>query len=441
MNDKPLFIFDFDGVIVDSIDALYHIYMDFLSEVGVKGNSEEFNLLNGPKLSEIVFFLKEKYAIQKSQDELFDIYMEKISSIYENIKLNEGIKDILKLLSNKNIKIALASSSNKKEIESVLNKNQLKEYFDFIITGDDVDESKPSPKIYNAVKKKYPKHKYYVIEDSKNGIKSAISAGMETILYNPQQKEINIEVTYEICFLKQIKKIVTEIELNCFTVAKAKEITLKVISYEPNINTQQKNTINKLWNDELTRKQLFNGKIVSYKSHKKTSNTLIIECFITQYKYFFAQLKNSELNLEIIPIGVSGIIIDKENNTLLAIRHNVTEYEGFYEFLPAGSIDSSKRNNTDILFKEQLITEFKEETKITKDCIHKIEPCCLIFDKNHKVYDICSKIYIKGLISDLLESEENEEYRNIKIINISNYHNKIKENSFVPTSVVIFNNI
>ena len=47
--DKPVFIFDFDGVIVDSISSLYGIYLEFLREFGIEGNREEFDRLNGQK--------------------------------------------------------------------------------------------------------------------------------------------------------------------------------------------------------------------------------------------------------------------------------------------------------------------------------------------------------------------------------------------------------
>ena len=67
-------------------------------------------------------------------------------------------------------------------------------------------------------------------------------------MYNPTQEDSSIETTYEINTLKQIKNIITEIDLNCLTIAKAKEITLKVISHKPNINTQQKKS------DELRSK-------------------------------------------------------------------------------------------------------------------------------------------------------------------------------------------
>ena len=439
-KNKVIFIFDFDGVVVDSVSFLYEIYTNFLKEFGINGNQEEFNLLNGPKLSEIVSFLKNKYHIQKDKNELIEIYQNKIASIYKNIKLNADVENILKWLKHKNITITLASSSKKEEILSVLKRYDLEQYFNFIITGDDVKEAKPSPEIYNAVRNKYPNSEYYVIEDSENGLNAAKDAGMKTLFYNPKEYQIKMESTYTIHSLLQIKNIITEIELNCFTIAKADNISLKVIEYKPEINSSQKEAVETLWNDELKKRKLFNGKIVSYKSHKKNDNMIEIECFITQYKYFFAQLRNPQLKMKITPIGVSGIIIDEENNTLLAIRQNVTEYNGYYELIPAGSIDLSKRAGSNILFQNQLITEFEEETRISKDNIKEIEPFCLIFDKNHGVYDICSKIHIDGLIKNKLNTEQNEEYRNIEIMNLKEIK-IIIPNKFVPTSIIIYNNL
>ncbi len=440
-QDNIVFIFDFDGVILDSVGLLYGVYLDFLKQFGINGNKEEFNILNGPKIPEILLYLKEKYGLKNEIKDLSDIYYKKLSSAYEKAGLNEGVKEILNLLKNQNIPVALASSSKRKEIASVFKRFGLGDYFDFIVTGDDVKKAKPCPEIYNIVKEKYPGCEYYVIEDSENGIKAAVSSGMKTIFYNPASKNIRRKASYEIKSLHLIKNILTEIKLNCFIVSKAKKITLKLVNHKPEISLPLKQAIEKIWNRYLKKKtRLFDGKIVSYKSHKKTGDHLIIECFITRYKYFLAQLKNPDLSLNIRPMGVSGIIIDKNKNTLVAIRDNVTEYEGFYEFMPAGSIDPSKVKDDFILFRQQLIEEFEEETRIKKDQIEKIVPWCLIFDKNHGVYDICSKIYIKGFLCDLIKYEKNDEYKNIEIINLKKVNKKIKKNNFVPTSIVFWTN-
>ena len=74
-TDNIILIFDFDGVIVDSVSSLYEVYIDFLEEFGITGNQEEFNSLNGPKLSEIISFLKNKYHLQKDEKELLEIIL------------------------------------------------------------------------------------------------------------------------------------------------------------------------------------------------------------------------------------------------------------------------------------------------------------------------------------------------------------------------------
>ena len=439
--NKIVFIFDFDGVIVDSVGSLYDVYLDFLRAFGIQGNEEEFNSLNGPKLSEIISFLKINYGINADEKELLNVYLKKIALIYKNIKLNTGIKEILELLRRKHIKTIIASSSKKEEILTVLDRYNLNDFFEFIISGDDVKQAKPSPEIYNAIKKKYQNKDYFVVEDSENGLQAAIDAGMKTIFYNPMKKKVNKQYRYHIHSLLQIENIITESELNCFIVDRADNFSLKSIAYQPEINSSQREIVEKLWNDEMKNRHLFNGKILSYKSHVKNDNTLNIECFVTQYKFFFAQFSNPQLNLGITPIGVSGIIIDETNNTLLAIRQNVTEYHGYYELIPAGSIDSSAMDGNAILFQNQLIAEFEEESGISKDCIKAIHPFCLIFDKEHNVYDICSKIHIKGSLKDLLKARQNTEYENIEVLNLENLPKMIKTNFFVPTSQVILNNL
>ena len=94
-----------------------------------------------------------------------------------------------------------------------------------------------------------------------------------------------------------------------------------------------------------------------------------------------------------------------------------------------------------LLFQEQLIEEFEEETGLTKENIYSIEPYCLIFDNAHGVYDICCKIRTNGLIKDLIDKNQKEEYKNIEIINLKNIRNKIAQNTCVPTSRIILNNL
>lgn len=239
-NDKIIFIFDFDGVIVDSITALYNIYIEFLKSFDIEGDKEEFSQLNGPKMSEIVSILKSKHSIQEEEKELLKTYLERLSEMYNTIELYPGVKETLNLIKKNGFKIALASSSKRNEIEYVLNKFNLSQFFDFIVTGDEVINAKPSPEIYNIVKKKYPNFKYYVTEDSENGMQSAISAGMSTIFFNPENRYTQKEVVYQINKMEQLGDVILEMDLDCFTVCKADKVILKIVTKENDFSEIQK---------------------------------------------------------------------------------------------------------------------------------------------------------------------------------------------------------
>lgn len=438
-----IWIFDFDGVIVDSINMLFNVYLDFLKDLSIIGNEDEFKLLNGPNIYEIIEYLRNKYSIQINSQELLNMYNQKISYAYQFVSIDKDIEYILRELKTKNFKIALASSSKRENIEVVLNKFQLIQYFDCIVTGNDVKKSKPSPEIYNLIRKKYSNCDYYVIEDSENGLLSAIEANMKTIFYNTSGKAIFQNVNYEINSLKEIESIIKDVELNCLTISNVKSINLKIIDFNIDISKAQKKIIEDIWNNELQKKVIFitNNEIISYKYHIKSKNCIYIYCFITQYKYFFAQLKNPELNLGIKPIAVSGLFIDEKNNTLLGLRKKTTEYSDFYELIPSGSIEAQQIKNNEVLYKEQLIKEIEEETNISRINVKYIEPYCIIFDNNHSVCDICSKIYIRGKLNNLLKYKENKEYKDLKIVELKNIFEYVIKDNFVPTSNIMINNL
>ncbi len=70
----------------------------------------------------------------------------------------------------------------------------MKHFFNIIISGDDVKNSKPNPEIYNLClsKTKSKKDKILVLEDSKNGYESAVAAGLDCkIIKNKTEKEIS----------------------------------------------------------------------------------------------------------------------------------------------------------------------------------------------------------------------------------------------------------
>lgn len=83
------------------------------------------------------------------------------------------------------MKLLLASSASKRKIEKVFDRFDLHQYFDYKISGEDFEFSKPHPAIFQeaVMKSGFIKEECIVIEDSTNGIKAAKAAGIYCIGY------------------------------------------------------------------------------------------------------------------------------------------------------------------------------------------------------------------------------------------------------------------
>ena len=93
---------------------------------------------------------------------------------------------MLKKLKDKWIKIACCSNSIKNSIEMMLNKAMILNYFDLILSNEDVKESKPSPQIYQlAMKKLWIKpDETIIVEDSPHWIKAWVDSWAKVIFVN-----------------------------------------------------------------------------------------------------------------------------------------------------------------------------------------------------------------------------------------------------------------
>lgn len=437
MNDK-IFIFDMDGVIVDTVSESYAVYFSFLKSFGAEGDLEECKMLDGLKTEEIIHHAIRKHNLPGTEKDLLEKYLEKTKRVYDSTKLSNGVEEILKLLRKNNFKIALASSSKRVNIESVLNRFNLRKYFDFIVSGDDVSEAKPSPEIYNLVKSRFKNHQYYVLEDSNHGITSAKRAKMEVIFFNPHQKDIYNNVDYSISKMTEMENLLKEIETNCKTITLLDNVVLRLRENVGVIPPAEEEIVNQNWNQQSkSNPLLFNGTIICYGSHSLEKGVLTIDCFPVEYKCFLAQL-DGKVNFDLKQLAVSGLILDEEGNTLISQRSNtVTAYKRYYEFVPSGGIEGDFKNLLPV--EDQLAQEFREETGIELDKIAEIRPFSLVFDQKNKVYDICCLIKVKSDIHSLITGGNIDEYLHHNIVKVNEVDDFLRLHDIVPTSLTMIN--
>ncbi|HBJ1649789.1 HAD family phosphatase [Clostridium botulinum] len=182
------FIFDMDGVIIDSEPIHRQVHGEIMNTLGINISKGELALYAGATNEYIFTKLKERYGIKKSVSDLMDykskLIINKVKE--ESLEPINGIRELLNALRKNNIKIAIGSSSPRSLIEAVIDKFNLHSAFDCIVSGEEVERSKPYPDVYIEVSKKLGinPEKCIVVEDSHNGVQAAKSAGMKCIGFN-----------------------------------------------------------------------------------------------------------------------------------------------------------------------------------------------------------------------------------------------------------------
>lgn len=191
--------FDFDGVLVDSEKLHSDITIHYLHQEKIPiPDYEVFGGIGGnPKMNywEGVY-QRYKEVMPCSYDELISGIREahKCLKDYDYSKIM--FKDtpiILNGLKEKGFKLALASSSPMEYLIKNINSCGINNIFDYIISGRDITESKPSPQIYNKCVEYFglERKECAVVEDSTFGIQAAKNAGLFTIAIKDYRFGIN----------------------------------------------------------------------------------------------------------------------------------------------------------------------------------------------------------------------------------------------------------
>ena len=178
-------IFDMDGVIIDSEGVYLQRLKDFLRYKNIQIDDKKLLELVGSnsKRDRILFkkWLGDEFDLDKFYAEKKEYH--KFNPIDYSKLLMPHIKETLCELKRLGHSISLASSSPYEYILRILALFEIREYFDFIVSGEDFYESKPNPEIYNYTKSRYVDYHgpIFVVEDSTLGIEAAKAANLTVI--------------------------------------------------------------------------------------------------------------------------------------------------------------------------------------------------------------------------------------------------------------------
>lgn len=175
-------VFDMDGVLVDSEPIHIDAWNEIFGEFGHHFDMEWFHQWIGVSDKNFMLKIVEMYQIPADAEDL----LQRKRAVFENkiaqgVPPHKGVKEILPEL--KHLKLAVATSSNRKGATISLQGSGLLPFFQSVVTADDVLKHKPNPDCYlKAVENLGLNPSDCIgIEDSVSGIKAAKTAGLFVI--------------------------------------------------------------------------------------------------------------------------------------------------------------------------------------------------------------------------------------------------------------------
>ena len=180
-------IFDLDGVLIDSEPLHCKADTQLLRELGADPPANYFDRFTGWTDAAMWEAIKSDYHLTKSIDQLMKMQVPiKLNLLQEGAyKAIPGIVELLEEINTVRIPIAIASSSPRKFIEAAVKKIGIEQYFKILVSGEEIERSKPEPDIFlkAATLLNVSPSECLVVEDSKSGTIAAKKAGMKCIGY------------------------------------------------------------------------------------------------------------------------------------------------------------------------------------------------------------------------------------------------------------------
>lgn len=185
MSEKVGFVFDWDGVVVDS-SKQHEQSWELLAEA--EGHSlfdGHFKLGFGKKNQFIIPNIL-KWTNDSQEIERLSLQKERFyrQIVRENgLAPLPGVSHFLNTLASENLPRVVGSSTPRKNIDTVLQVIELEGIFEHIVSADDVGKGKPDPEVFLKAAEQIgvPPERCIVFEDSLSGIEAGLAASMTVV--------------------------------------------------------------------------------------------------------------------------------------------------------------------------------------------------------------------------------------------------------------------
>lgn len=188
-------IFDMDGLLFDTERIYQQTWHEIAGERNIVLGDEFIKRISGTAGADTLHIIEEYYHVTDGAAIAGDCVERVKNKLAVHVPIKEGVHEILDYFKEKNVAMAVASSSGMQQIESNLHVAGIRDYFQAVVSGTETGRGKPYPDIflYAAGKIGHRPEDCLVFEDSENGIKAGHAAGCITIMI-PDLMEASPEI-------------------------------------------------------------------------------------------------------------------------------------------------------------------------------------------------------------------------------------------------------
>jgi HAD superfamily hydrolase (TIGR01509 family) len=176
-------VFDLDGVLIESEQVWDAAREDLVRERDGTWDERATTDMMGMSSKEWSSYMHDRLGVPMTPAEINDDVVHRVAAVYtEHLPLLPHAVETVRELGER-WRLGVASSSNRPIIELVLDRMGVRDRFTAVVSSEEVANGKPAPDVYLAVARELGVHPAAcaAIEDSTNGIKAAVAAGMRTI--------------------------------------------------------------------------------------------------------------------------------------------------------------------------------------------------------------------------------------------------------------------
>ncbi len=177
-------IFDCDGTLLDSMVIWMNVAVRFLNSKGIATTPEECEKFSQLSYSEAAKYYIENFDGNATPESIRNDVNKLAESFYSNeVQTKENVKDFLEKMRQKNVKMCVATATDKYLIEAGLKRTDLLPYFSEILTCTSVGAGKNNPLIFNEALKHLgtKKENTLIFEDALYAIKTAKNDGFKVV--------------------------------------------------------------------------------------------------------------------------------------------------------------------------------------------------------------------------------------------------------------------